>query len=198
MSWTRARFEMDWIALAVALVAGCSCSSEVRGGADGSTDANAASDAMDGGPDRRDGETDALDAWVTDGSSRDDAPPDATPDAGACVPDVMGSGGLTMCETNCQTWARARLPGWDVAAWCLLDENEPHAPWSVCIRADSCVLSHPGGPSFMCFPDAGRICTLPRDCTCGGGPACGPGYQCARPMDDPTAPRTCVCSNAAP
>lgn len=78
-------------------------------------------------------------------------------------------------HTTCQSWAEVRLPGYDVSATCLM-------PATPCIRADDCqrVDGTDGGV-----------------CHCGDGPACEPGYVCARSPGDP-GPRACLCGTGPP
>ena len=113
-------------------------------------------------------------------------------DVGACAPAYSGVAGPPgqCCDGRrlraCQDWARARAPGLDVVAACYLF-GDP------CVAADRCVETADGGaPPFVgasCMGGTGLVVTT---CTCGDGPACDPGYVCARPMGD-TRPRSCIC-----
>lgn len=108
------------------------------------------------------------------------------PDSGICAPDMTHQ--TFVCDgtsqIECQRWAEQTLPGWDVIAICYPAPCGPD-----CIRGESVsgFVVHDGAGA-----DGG-----PDTCTsvCGNGPACGPGFMCARPIGDPTAPRACVCDH---
>ncbi len=82
---------------------------------------------------------------------------------------------------GCAEWAQRSLPGWDVAVLCL-------GAGFGCTRGDACDETIRVDASGA---DAGPFAVY---CTCGDGPACGPGFQCARPVGD-TSPFACVCIN---
>jgi hypothetical protein len=111
--------------------------------------------------------------------------------SGMCTPDRTQY--YPVCDPtsdrDCQAWAEGSLPGWDVTSVCSYHSNPiPGGPAAECYRGDAChsvdagsLFDAGGGPS-------------PVECTCGDGPPCEPGYHCARPIGDPTLPRTCVCA----
>jgi hypothetical protein len=102
-------------------------------------------------------------------------------DAPMCAADTAPVTFVAGCLLDCQTWAEQRLPGWDVGVECPY-VGEPRVE---CVRADSCAVH--------VAPDGGRAA----DCSCGCGPACPAGYQCARPLASPDSPRACVCATAS-
>jgi hypothetical protein len=172
-------------ALSATVVVGCACSAAA--GNDDGASADGGPPGCDDGPCADDGLASTADA--SDGSHS------------ACAPDQDGTGGLTMCLANCQSWGSARLPGWDVATWCAPNPDLPHGgpPWSTCLRADSCGPADAGVGQNYC-EDAGSngfVCSDGIVCTCGDGPACAPGFQCARPIGS-TSRRTCVCAGTRP
>lgn len=84
---------------------------------------------------------------------------------------------------ECQQWAERIMPGWDVVAICYLDSLD-------CIRGEGAGALEPVDAAGV---DAGS--SYRNIGACGDGPACGPGFMCARPLGDPTAPRACVCDH---
>lgn len=115
------------------------------------------------------------------------------PDTGVCAPDPAPSLGYCplSADNSCQTWAEYTLPGWDVVAGGLCNWATSR-PTQTCVRADTWLpydsgMRDAGG-------DSGEPGFEPLEFLCGSGPACEPGYQCARRLGDPSIPRTCVCA----
>lgn len=160
--------------LVIALLTGCSCAAEPPSDA-----------GLDSGLDAADAWTAPDDAWALDAYC---------PDTNTCVAFDSPPGLMGTCAGSdslaCQAWAETRAPGLDAVSTCGILLG--------CARADSCTTTYfdTGGE------DAGTHLGCPHgncltECRCGDGPACDPGYVCARVLGD-TRPRTCVCGCGAP
>jgi hypothetical protein len=140
------------------------------------------------------------DAFVTDRDLPDIAYDDVTfADTGQCLaddtPPIEGCGAFE--HLGCQEWAESTLPGWDVVTTVYCGGGTS----TTCVRGEGPVMIDAGpgndaggaweffdgGPGF----DAGDLSAF----RCGDGPACSPGFQCARRLGFTNLPRTCVCTN---